>query len=162
MFYAAPDLFGVAKELWNFLGPYALLQKHSSEISDKDIELSKEILNFYCGPLEDLGYQHFENFTKMLTDSFFWFGTNRFLDLHMEQALGNTYFYRFKYYVLLPTHIQTVEYTILFRDNIITRRLLATITIQELLMRMNSIFNGLIWTMLNTLLTRKTLKSPSN
>ena len=62
--YAAPDLFGVAKELWNILGPYALLQKHLSEITEDDIEFSKTILNFYCGPLENLSIEQFENFTK--------------------------------------------------------------------------------------------------
>ena len=98
-FYAATDLFGVAKELWNILGPYALLQKQLSEITEDDIELSTEILNFYCGPFEDLSFKHYGNFTKILTDSFFWFGLNRFLDLHLEQALGSTYFYRLKYYV---------------------------------------------------------------
>ena len=98
--YAAPDLFGVAKQLWSILGPYALLQKHTSEITEDDIQFTKEILNFYCGPLENLNFEHFENFTKMASDSFFWFGTNRFLDLHMEQSAGNTFFYRFKYYVV--------------------------------------------------------------
>jgi len=96
--YAAPDLFDVAKELWNILGPYALLQKHTSEITEDDIQFTKEILNFYCGPLENLNFDHFENFTKMTSDSFFWFGTNRFIDLHIEQSYGNTFFYRFKYY----------------------------------------------------------------
>ena len=97
--YAAPDLFGVAKELWNIVGPYALLQKHISEITEDDIEFSKEILNFYCGPLENLNFSQFENFTKMASDSFFWFGTNRFIDLHLGKSTGKTFFYRFKYYV---------------------------------------------------------------
>ena len=87
------------RELWDIIGPYAILQKHTSEITEEDIELSKEILNFYVGPVEELGFEHFDNFTKMMTDSFFWFGVHRFLDLHMEQTTGSTYFFRNKYYV---------------------------------------------------------------
>ena len=41
MSLSAPDLFGAAKELWNLIGPYALLQKHVSEINEDDIALSK-------------------------------------------------------------------------------------------------------------------------
>merc|ERR550519_2345089 len=97
-FLAAPSLFDVLQIVWDTIGPYALLQKHTSEITEEDIEMSKEILNFYVGPVEELGLKHFDNFTKMMTDSFFWFGTHRFLDLHVGQALGKTYFYRFNYY----------------------------------------------------------------
>ena len=99
IFLPAPDLFTVVRELWSIVGPYALLQKHTSEITQQDIQLTKEILNYYCGPLEELDYTDFDNFTKMVTDSFFWFGAHRFLDLHLKHATGNTFFYRNKYVV---------------------------------------------------------------
>merc|ERR1719334_476144 len=92
-FYSAPDLFGVVRELWDIVGPYALLQKHTSEIRQEDIDLTKEILRFYVGGLDDLNYNHIENFTKMMTDSFFWFGVHRFLAFHVEHSSANTYFY---------------------------------------------------------------------
>ena len=87
-------------ELWNVLGPYVLLQKHTSEVTAEDIELSKKILSYYCGPLEQLDTNtDFNNFTKMATDSFFWFGVHRFLDLHLQHSTGKTFFYRNKYLV---------------------------------------------------------------
>merc|ERR1711988_724654 len=93
----APDLFGVVRELWGVLGPYALLQKHTSEITGEDVRLSEKILNHYCGPLETLDHSKWDNFTRMATDSFFWFGVHRFLDLHLQQSSGKTFFYRNKY-----------------------------------------------------------------
>jgi len=98
IFLPAPDLFGVVKELWDIAGPYALLQKHTSEITPEDIELATTILNRYCGPLEDLSMEKFDNFTKMADDSFFLYGIYKLLDLHMKQSTGNTYYYRMKYY----------------------------------------------------------------
>ena len=85
--------------LLNIKGPYALLQKHTSEITPEDIELATTILNRYCGPLEDLSMDKFDNFTKMADDSFFLYGIYKLLDLHMKQSTGNTYYYRMKYYV---------------------------------------------------------------
>ena len=101
IFLPAPDLFIVARELWNIVGPYALLQKHTSEIRQEDIQLSTDILNYYCGPLEQLDYTAFDNFTQMVTDSFFWFGVHKFLDLHLKKTSGNTFFYRNNYRVRL-------------------------------------------------------------
>ena len=99
IFLPAPDLFTVVRELWSIVGPYMLLQKHTSEITEDDIQLSKDILNFYCGPLEQLDHTKFDNFTQMATDSFFWYGVHKFLDLHLKQTTGNTFFYRNKYVV---------------------------------------------------------------
>ena len=56
-----PGLIDVLKATWDILGPYVLLQKHTSEITSEDINLSKFILYEYCGPLEELGMNHFEN-----------------------------------------------------------------------------------------------------
>merc|ERR1711973_991090 len=97
----APDLFGVVRELWGVLGPYALLQKHTSEITGEDVRLSEEILNHYCGPLETLDHSKWDNFTRMATDSFFWYGVHRFLDLHLQNnnRTGRTYQYRFNFQI---------------------------------------------------------------
>ena len=94
-----PGLIDVLKATWDILGPYVLLQKHTSEITSEDINLSKFILYEYCGPLEELSMNHFENFTKMCSDSFFWYGVHRFLDLHTQHATGNNFYYRMKYSV---------------------------------------------------------------
>ena len=99
IFIPAPDLFGVVRELWDIVGPYALLQKHLTEITQEDIDLATHILNHYCGPLDQLNSDKFDNFTKMTTDSFFWYGVDRFLHLHTQHATGNNYFYRIKYIV---------------------------------------------------------------
>jgi len=100
-FLAAPDLFGVLRELWPLLGPYALLQRHTSESTVEDRELATTILRYYIGEVEDLGahtVQHFANFTQMFDDSFFLFATHRFLDLHLPRSTGNTYLYKNSYY----------------------------------------------------------------
>ena len=94
-----PGLVEVLKAMWDIIGPYVLLQKHTSEITAEDINLSKFILYEYCGPLEEFSMNQFENFTKMCSDSFFWYGVHRFLDLHTQQATGNNFYYRMKYSV---------------------------------------------------------------
>ena len=99
IFLPAPDLFGVVRELWDLVGPYALLQKHTSEATQEDIDLATFILNHYCGPLEQLSFEKFENFSRMADDSFFLYGINKMLDLHLQHSTGNNYYYRFKYYV---------------------------------------------------------------
>ena len=117
IFLPAPDLFTVVRELWSIVGPYALLQKHTSEITEEDIELTKDILNYYCGPLDQLDHTDFDNFTKMVTDSFFWFGAHRFLDLHLNQATGNTFFYRNKYVVSVGFLFLFTCYDGMLREN---------------------------------------------
>ena len=158
-FYAAPSLFDVLKEVWKILGPYALLQKHTSEITEEDIELTNEILNFYVGPIEEIGFQHFDNFTKMMTDSFFWFGVHRFLDLHLEQSTRNTYFYRNKYYVWALPSKKNINPTF-SRENFTMWMLLGLSTFLELPMLMSCTCSGITWTMLTGLLTEKMQKSP--
>ena len=99
IFLPAPDLFAVVRDLWPIAGPYALLQRHTSEITEEDVELATRILEYYCGSLEQLNISQFDNFTKMTSDSFFFFGVHKFLSLHTQNTQGNTYFYRDKYIV---------------------------------------------------------------
>ena len=99
IFLPAPDLFAVIRDLWTIAGPYALLQRHTSEITEEDVELATRILEYYCGSLEQLNISQFDNFTKMTSDSFFFFGVHKFLSLHTQNTQGNTYFYRDKYIV---------------------------------------------------------------
>ena len=111
-----PGLIEVGKALWDILGPYILLQKHTSEITSEDINLSKFILYEYCGPLEELNIHHFENFTEMCSDSFFWYGVHRFLDLHTQHATGNNFYYRMKYSVsLIQSEVKHICKLYLFR-----------------------------------------------
>ena len=99
IFIPAPDLFAVLRDLWDIAGPYALLQKHTSEATEEDVELATRILEHYCGPLEELDSKQFDNFTKMASDSFFFYGVHKFLSLHKQNAHGNIFFYRDKYIV---------------------------------------------------------------
>ena len=99
IFLPAPDLFAVVRDLWPVVGPYALLQRHTSEISAADVALATRILEQYCGPLELLAADSFESFTKMADDSFFFYGVHKFLELHTQHSTGNTFFYNFKYFV---------------------------------------------------------------
>jgi carboxylesterase type B len=100
-FLAAPDLFGVFRELWDALGPYALLQRHTSEQTAADRSLAASILRYYIGEVGDLGpatIENFANFTNMFDDSFMLFATHRFLDLHIPVGTGKTFLYRNSYY----------------------------------------------------------------
>ena len=99
IFLPAPDLFAVLRDLWAIAGPYALLQKHTSEATEEDVELATRILEHYCGPLEQLDSKQFDNFTNMASDSFFFYGVHKFLSLHTQNAHGNIFFYRDKYIV---------------------------------------------------------------
>ena len=54
-----PELWVLLRTLWDIVGPYILLQKHTSEITKKDIDLATTILNYYCGPLDQLDNDKF-------------------------------------------------------------------------------------------------------
>ena len=99
IFIPAPDLFAVIRDLWAIAGPYALLQKHTSEITEEDVKLATSILEHYCGPLAELDSSQFDNFTNMASDSFFFYGVHKFLCLHTQHSQGKTFFYRDKYIV---------------------------------------------------------------
>ena len=100
-FLPAPDIYEVLKEAWGVLGPFALFQKHHTEITDQDRLVSAEILNHYIDDIgiENLSPDNFWNVTDMFTDSFFIFGNHYFLQQHLEHSTGRTFQYRFSYNV---------------------------------------------------------------
>ena len=87
-------------EAWDFLGPFALLQKHHTEITDDDIRMVTELLDFYTdgGGLESLGPSNFWNITNLFTDSFFTYANHMFLKHHLIHSEANTFQYRFSYF----------------------------------------------------------------
>ena len=100
-FLQAPDLYNVLKDAWDFLGPFALLQKHHTDITENDIETATDILDYYTngGGLETLGPDSFWNITNMFSDSFFTYANYLFLEHHLEHSTANTFQYRFSYFV---------------------------------------------------------------
>ena len=88
---------------WDIFGPFALFQLHHTEIQPADVSLAHDIINFYTDGLGagDLSPQNLQNMTNMLSDSFFWFSVELFLDKHLPQTQGNTFQYLFKYWVRL-------------------------------------------------------------
>ena len=100
-FMAAPSLYDVLKEAWNFLGPFALFQSHHTEITEQQIDIATEMLNFYTdnAGVENLSPDKFWNVTDMFTDSFFTFANYLFLKHHLEHSTAKTYQYRFSYNV---------------------------------------------------------------
>ena len=46
-FIPAPSLYDVLKQLWDFLGPFALFEEHHSEITPGDVEIATDILNHW-------------------------------------------------------------------------------------------------------------------
>merc|ERR1719369_1058272 len=99
-FLQAPDLYKVLVDAWDFLGPFALLQKHHTEITDVDLEVATEIIDYYTegSGLESLGPENFWNITNMFTESFFTFGNYLFLQHHLQHSRVNTFQYRFSYF----------------------------------------------------------------
>ena len=102
-FLPAPSLYDVVRDLWDFLGPFALFEEHHTEISREDIDIATEILEFYTGEggLGSLGPDNFWNVTEMFTDSFFTVANHLFLQHHLQHSVGKTYQYRFSYNVRL-------------------------------------------------------------
>ena len=100
-FLQAPDLYNVLIDGWDFLGPFALLQKHHTEITDDDIATATEILDYYTngGGLASLGPDSFWNITNMFSDSFFTYANYLFLEHHLQHSTANTFQYRFSYFV---------------------------------------------------------------
>lgn len=100
-FIPAPDIYGVLKELWDFLGPFALFQKHHTEITEEHKIIATEILNHYIDNIgiENLSPDNFWNMTDLFTDSFFTFANHLFLQHHLEHSNANTFQYRFSYNV---------------------------------------------------------------
>jgi hypothetical protein len=100
----------VLQQLWRVLGPYALLgvlsapglalpaQVHSSEVTNATVVLATRLLTAYTGGIDALGPEVFQNLTELFTDSFFWYAADRFLELHLPRARGNTFQYRFSYF----------------------------------------------------------------
>merc|ERR1712142_82071 len=99
-FLQAPDLYNVLKDAWDFLGPFALLQKHHTDITENDIETATDILDHYTNGegLETLGPDSFWNITNMFSDSFFTYANYLFLEHHLEHSTANTFQYRFSYF----------------------------------------------------------------
>ena len=82
---------------WPVLGPFSLLGKHHTEMSEHDVHIVNKILLEYVGNVSSIKAENIEKITNMFTDSFFSYGINKFLDLHLPRAKTKTYQYIFSY-----------------------------------------------------------------
>ena len=82
---------------WPVLGPFSLLGKHHTEMSEHDVHIVNKILVEYVGNVSAIKAENIEKITNMFTDSFFSYGINKFLDLHLPKSRTKTYQYIFSY-----------------------------------------------------------------
>ena len=97
IFEAFPLLYSAMAAGWPVLGPFSLLGKHHTEMSEHDVHIVNEILVEYVGNVSAIKAENIEKITNMFTDSFFSYGINKFLDLHLPKSRTKTYQYIFSY-----------------------------------------------------------------
>ncbi|XP_023321978.1 liver carboxylesterase 1 isoform X2 [Eurytemora carolleeae] len=97
LFKDYPLLYTAMAASWPVLGPFSLLGRHHSEITERDKEIANEILSFYVGNVTDIGPDKLDNITDMYTDSFFSYGVHNFLHHHLKHTRGNTYQFVYSY-----------------------------------------------------------------
>ena len=99
LFLGLPSLFPLFYQMPDIFGPRLLFMLKEAEIVDYDRDLAKEIILHYTGAatLEDLTIDNLNQITEMYTDAAFFFGNNRFVELHRGHAEGTLYQYMNKY-----------------------------------------------------------------
>lgn len=97
VFEAFPLLYSAMAAGWPVLGPFSLLGKHHTEMSEHDVHIVNKILLEYVGNVSSIKAENIEKITNMFTDSFFSYGINKFLDMHLPNARTKTYQYIFSY-----------------------------------------------------------------
>ena len=75
------------------LGPFALFAKHLDEQTAADRHLADAVLDRYVGGTDNFNAEHIFNISDMLTDAFFWFGVDRFVQYQVEFGQRNTFQY---------------------------------------------------------------------
>ena len=66
-------------------------------MSEHDVHIVNKILLEYVGNVSAIKAENIEKITNMFTDSFFSYGINKFLDMHLPKAHTKTYQYIFSY-----------------------------------------------------------------
>jgi len=97
IFEAFPLLYSAMAAGWPVLGPFSLLGKHHTELSENDIHIVNRILLEYVGNVSSIKAENIDKITNMFTDSFFSYGISKFLDLYLPKAKTKTYQYIFSY-----------------------------------------------------------------
>ena len=88
-----PELYQLAADNWNILGPFSLFAKHLDEQTQGDRDLADTVLARYVGTPSDMTSENIFNISDMYTDAFFWFGVDQFIHAHAEFGLANTFQY---------------------------------------------------------------------
>jgi len=97
IFEAFPLLYSAMAAGWPVLGPFSLLGKHHTELSENDVTIVNRILLEYVGNVSSIKAENIDKITNMFTDSFFSYGISKFLDLYLPKAKTKTYQYIFSY-----------------------------------------------------------------
>jgi len=97
IFEAFPLLYSAMAAGWPVLGPFSLLGKHHTELSENDVTIVNRILLEYVGNVSSINEENIDKITTMFTDSFFSYGICKFLDMYLPKAKTKTYQYIFSY-----------------------------------------------------------------
>jgi len=97
IFEAFPLLYSAMAAGWPILGPFSLLGKHHTELSENDVNIVNRILLEYVGNVSSIKAENIDKITNMFTDSFFSYGISKFLDLYLPKSKTKTYQYIFSY-----------------------------------------------------------------
>ena len=97
-FYFHPELYGQLSANWtDYYGPLSLLGRTGmGDITEKDKELSGDILEYYTGSEDTMTEDDFSAVTAMRTDAVFWAGIDRVVRLLVEHGV-EVYQYMFSY-----------------------------------------------------------------
>jgi len=90
---AIPDILPTIMNNWGVWGPILLFQRKALSISEDDIELADFLLDQYTGKGRNMTIEDIPALTDLLTDAFFNFGIDRYLDYHLEHSSGRIYQY---------------------------------------------------------------------
>jgi len=92
-----PDLYDEMSSNWDHYGPLSVLGKTGlGDITDEDKEISRNILEFYTGSVENITLDNFQALTDMKTDATFWYGIEKTISLLAGHGV-QVYQYIFSY-----------------------------------------------------------------
>jgi len=90
---ALPSLLPTIMDNWGIWGPILLLQRKTLFISEDDIKLADLLLDQYTGKGRNITIDDVPALTDLLTDAFFNFGIDRYLDFHLDHSNGRIFQY---------------------------------------------------------------------
>ena len=94
--WGLPTILELFTANWKTWGPILILQKKYLEITEEDIAMADEILEYYCGS-KNISMENIDQMTNMFTDAFFWYGVDKYIDFHIQHSSGSLFQYMNKH-----------------------------------------------------------------